>query len=73
MSRKYLITFFGGMLVLNFSMFTTDLSWMMRGAFIPIATYFGYLYFYIELRKSFLKPLLNRFYRRAATNEIHMF
>jgi len=29
------------------------------------------MYFYIEGRKSFLKPLLVRFYRRAAANEMH--
>lgn len=27
----------------------------------------------MEGRKSFLKPLLVRFYRRAAANECHMF
>jgi len=31
------------------------------------------MYFYIELRKSWAKPLLVRFYRRAAANECFMF
>jgi len=31
------------------------------------------MYFYIELRKSWGKPLLVRFYRRAAANECFMF
>lgn len=35
--------------------------------------YTSYLYFYIEGRKAFLKPLLVRFYRRAAANECFMF
>lgn len=31
------------------------------------------MYFYIEGRKSMIKPLLSRFYRRVAANEIHNF
>lgn len=72
-SRKYLMAFWAVFLVVNIGASTVDLNWMMRSSMLPIVLYFSYLYFYIEGRKSLLKPLLVRFYRRAAANEMYLF
>jgi hypothetical protein len=72
-SRKYLMAFWAAFFVLNFGIATADLNWIAKSSFIPLIFYTSYLYFYIEGRKSMLKPLLVRFYRRAAANECFLF
>lgn len=67
------MAFYAAFMMLNLGVATIDLNWIMKGALIPIIMYFSYLYFYMEGRKAFMKPLLVRFYRRAAANECHMF
>jgi hypothetical protein len=67
------MAFWAGFFLLNAGVATVDLNWIMKASFIPLIFWISYLYFYIEGRKSFLKPLLVRFYRRAAANETHMF
>lgn len=72
-SRKYLMAFWAAFFALNLGVATVDLQWIAKSAFIPIIMYTSYLYFYMEGRKAFLKPLLVRFYRRAAANECFLF
>lgn len=72
-SRKYLMAFWSAFFALNFAAATVDLNWLAKSSLIPIIMYTSYLYFYIEGRKAFMKPLLVRFYRRAAANECFMF
>jgi len=67
------MAFWAGFFAINFGIATVDLNWIMKSCFIPIIAYMLYLYFYIEGRKSMMKPLLVRFYRRAAANECSMF
>lgn len=62
-----------GFFVLNLGSATTDLNWIMKSSLIPWVFWFQIMYFYIEGRKSFIKPLLVRFYRRAAANECFHF
>ncbi|KAL4504177.1 hypothetical protein ABPG72_021015 [Tetrahymena utriculariae] len=70
MSRKFLLTFWGGFFVLNFGMATVDLNWIMKSTYIPWIFWFQLMYFFVEGKNSMFKPLLQRFYRRAAANEI---
>ena len=67
------MAFWSAFFVINFGIATVDLNWMMKASLIPVVLYMSYLYFYIEGRKSLLKPLLNRFYRRVQANECFMF
>jgi len=67
------MAFWAAFFILNFGIATVDLNWIAKSSLIPIVFYTSYLYFYIEGRKNFLKPLLVRFYRRAAANEIFLF
>lgn len=67
------MAFWAGFFFLNFGVATVDLNWIAKAAFMPLIFWMSYLYFYIEGRKSFLKPLLVRFYRRAAANEMFLF
>jgi len=70
MSRKYALTFWGGLGVLIFMMTTADLHWMARSLIFPWTIYFFYLYWFLEGRKSLVKPLLGLFYRRIFNNEV---
>lgn len=72
-SRKYLMIFFGGVFALSFGAATLDLHWMAKSALLPWAFWFALQYFYLELRKSFFKPLLMRWYRRVSANECYNF
>lgn len=67
------MSFWAAFFILNFGAATVDLNQIAKSSLIPIIMYTSYLYFYIEGRKAFLKPLLVRFYRRAAANECFMF
>jgi len=67
------MAFWGAFFVLNFGVATVDLNWIAKSSFIPLIFWTSYLYFYYEGRKAFLKPLLVRFYRRAAANEMFLF
>lgn len=67
------MVFWGGFFVINLGISTVDLQWIMKSALMPWIFYFSYLYWYMEGKNSFLKPLLSRFYRRAAANECFMF
>lgn len=69
-ARKYLMLTYGGLIVLGFMAGTTNLSWIAKSSFIPFLFWMQIMYFYLEGRKSFMKPLLARFYRRVADNEI---
>lgn len=42
----------------------------MKSSYIPWLFWFNLMYFYVEGKKSLFMPMLNRFYRRAAANEI---
>lgn len=67
------MSFWVAFIVISFGAATTDLNWMMRSSLLPLVFYFSYLYFFIEGRKSLLMPLLVRFYRKAAANEMLLF
>lgn len=43
---------------------------MAKSSFLPFLFWMQIMYFYLEGRKSFFKPLLARFYRRVAMNEM---
>jgi len=70
-SRKYLMIFWFGFFVMNAGAATIDLNWMMKSSLIPWIFWFQMMYWYMEGKNSSLKPLLVRFYRRAAANEIY--
>jgi len=70
-SRKYLMIFWVGFLIINMGAATIDLNWMMRSSLVPWLFWFQIMYWYLEGRKSLMKPLLVRFYRRAAANECY--
>jgi len=70
MSRKYALTFWGGLLVLVTMMSTADLGWMARSMVFPWLIYFFYLYWCLEGRKSLVKPMLGGFYTRIFQNEV---
>lgn len=72
-ARKFLIVLWGGFFALGFGVSTVDLHWIAMSSFIPFIFWMQLQYFYIEGRKSLLKPLLVRFYRRVAANEIYYF
>lgn len=67
------MAFWGAFFIINAGISTVDLNWIFKGALLPVIFYMSYLYFYVEGRKSMMKPLLARFYRRSAANECHMF
>ena len=67
------MAFWAAFFVLNLGVATADLNWIAKSSFVPLIFYTSYLYFYIEGRKSMFKPLLVRFYRRAAANECFLF
>lgn len=70
-SRKYAVTFLGTMGILSFGIGTYDLHWVLKSTFLPIVTWTGVMYLTMEGRKSWFKPLLIRFYRRVAMNEMY--
>jgi len=72
-SRKYLMTFWGGLFVLSLGISTIDVHWIAKSAFLPFMFWMLLQYFYLELRKSLFKPLLMRWYRRVSANEIYNF
>jgi len=72
-ARKWALIFWGGLSVLCFGTSTLDMHWIMKSSLLPFVFWIQIMYFYLEARKSFFKPLLNRFYRRVAANEIYNF
>jgi hypothetical protein len=70
-SRKYATAFLGTMGILSFAIGTYDLHWVVKSTFLPIVTWTGVMYLTMEGRKSWFKPLLVRFYRRVAMNEMY--
>ncbi|CAK81876.1 unnamed protein product (macronuclear) [Paramecium tetraurelia] len=68
-ARKYLLLTYGGLIVIGFAAGTTNLHWIAKSSFLPFLFWMQIMYFYLEGRKSFMKPLLARFYRRVAGNE----
>lgn len=73
MSRKYAMIFWGGLLALTFGVGTLDLHWIAKSSLFPWIFWFQLMYFFLEWRKSLFKPLLVRFYRRVAANEVYNF
>lgn len=69
-ARKYLILTYAGLIGIGVLAGTSNLHWMAKSSFIPFLFWMQIMYFYLEGRKSFMKPLLARFYRRVAENEI---
>jgi len=72
-SRKYLMTLIGGLFVLSLGIGTLDVHWIAKSSFLPFMFWMLLQYFYLELRKSLLKPFLMRWYRRVSANEIYNF
>lgn len=73
MSRKYALLFWSGFLVISVGLSTIDMTWFAKSSFFPWLFWFSLMYFFLEWRKSFFKPLLTRFYRRIAANECYNF
>jgi hypothetical protein len=73
MSRKYAMIFWAGLLTLSFGVGTMDLHWIAKSSFFPFVFWFQIMYFFLEWRKSLFKPLLARFYRRVAANDLYNF
>ncbi|KAM3140163.1 hypothetical protein pb186bvf_007716 [Paramecium bursaria] len=69
-ARKYLMLTLGGLFVISTAAGTFNLNWIAYSSFLPFLFWMQIMYFYLEGRKSFFKPLLARFYRRAAGNEV---
>jgi len=72
-ARKFAIGFWAGLAFLSLGVATVDIHWIMKSSFIPFFFWMQIMYFYLEGRKSFFKPLLVRFYRRIAANEMYNF
>lgn len=72
-SRKFAMGWLGGAFALGIGASTVDLHWIAKSSFLPFMFWMQMMYFYLEGRKSFFKPLLVRFYRRVASNEIYNF
>lgn len=70
MSRKVALTHFAGIAFFSVCMTITDLNWVARSALIPWTFWLAIHYWYLEGSSSFFKPLLQRFYRKIAANEI---
>jgi len=73
MSRKYAMIFWAGLLALTVGVGTLDLHWIAKSSLFPWIFWFQLMYFFLEWRKSLFKPLLVRFYRRVAANEVYNF
>lgn len=73
MARKWAIGLWVGLGVLSFGANSADLHWIAKNSFIPFMYWMMVMYFYLEGRKSFFKPLLMRFYRKIAENECRNF
>jgi len=73
MSRKYAMIFWAGLLTLSLGVGTLDLHWIAKSSFFPFVFWFQLMYFFLEWRKSLFKPLLARFYRRVAANDLYNF
>jgi len=73
MSRKYALIFWAGSLGLLAAITTVDITWMAKSSLIPFVFWMQLHYIYLEGRKSFFKPLLMRWYRRVAANDIYNF
>jgi hypothetical protein len=73
MSRKYALIYFGGIFALMLACNTIDIQWIAKSTLPPFFFWLSLHYFYLEGRKSVFKPLLMRFYRRVAANEIYNF
>jgi len=73
MSRKYAMAFWAGLLALSLGSATLDLHWIAQSALFPFVFWMQLMYFFLEWRKSLFKPLLVRFYRRVAANELYNF
>jgi len=71
MSRKVAFVYFIGIGVISFMISVVDLHWMAKSALIPWCFWIGFHYFFLEGRKSVIKPFLQRFYRRVAANEMY--
>jgi len=71
MSRKWAFIYFGGIFAIGFAMSIVDVHWIAKSALIPWCLWGGFYYFIFEGKKSSIKPLLTRFYRRIASNEMN--
>jgi hypothetical protein len=69
-ARKYLLLTYAGLFLIGLCIGTTDLNWIARSSFLPFLFWMQIMWFYLEGRKSWMKPLLARFYRRVAMNEM---
>eukprot|EP01017_Pseudomicrothorax_dubius_P004775 TRINITY_DN1104_c0_g1_i2.p1 TRINITY_DN1104_c0_g1~~TRINITY_DN1104_c0_g1_i2.p1 ORF type:complete len:443 (+),score=145.24 TRINITY_DN1104_c0_g1_i2:74-1330(+) len=70
-ARKFAIYIYTGVLFFIYAIGTIDLNWMAKSAALPFLFWYQLMYILLEGRKSFFKPLLVRFYRRLAANEIY--
>jgi hypothetical protein len=70
MSRKHAVAFWAGIGLISAVMTMQDLAWMMRSCLIPWLSWGFTMYFFVEGRKSMIKPLLVRFYRQIAFHEV---
>lgn len=71
MSRKYLMAFFAMFATLNFFMGSYDAHYIAASMMNPLLFWGILMYFYVELRKSWFKPLLLRFYRRVSSQDMY--
>jgi len=67
------LIYFGGIFALMAACNTIDIQWIAKSTLPPFFFWMSLHYFYLEGRKSMFKPLLMRFYRRVAANEIYNF
>lgn len=72
-ARKFALIFWAGIFALGVGVTTVDLHWIAKSSALPFLFWMQMMYIYMEGRKSFFKPLLVRFYRRVAANEVYNF
>lgn len=70
MARRQALIFVGGLIALRFIASTDDLFLFGQSGTYAWTFYFAYNYFWLEGKKYFLMPFLNRFYRKLMSMEV---
>lgn len=69
-ARRHALIFFGGLAALKYIAYTEDFYMFARSAIYSWTFFYAYTYFYLEGKKYFLMPMLNRFYKKLVTMEM---
>jgi len=70
LARRYALFFWAGFLTLRIIADHEDIFIWAKGSVGAWTFLFSYLYFFVEGKKSFMMPILTRFYRKIANMEM---